>query len=43
MSEDLKKFLYRYLSTIKGLCAIVVSDRDGVPVLKVSCVWTILK
>ncbi|CAK8686385.1 ragulator complex protein LAMTOR3-like [Clavelina lepadiformis] len=36
MSEDLKKYLYRQLSSIKGLVAIVVSDRDGVPVLKVT-------
>nr|XP_026696692.1 ragulator complex protein LAMTOR3-like [Ciona intestinalis] len=36
MSEDLKKYLYRQLSSISGLCAIVVSDRDGVPVLKVN-------
>ena len=35
MSEDLKKHLYRHLNSIQGLCAIVVSDRDGVPVLKV--------
>lgn len=36
MTEDLKKFLYRQLSTVDGLLAIVVSDRDGVPVLKIS-------
>lgn len=35
MTEDLKKFLYRQLSNIEGLLAIVVSDRDGVPVLKI--------
>ena len=35
MSEDLKKHLYGQLNTIKGLSAIVVSDRDGVPVIKV--------
>nr|XP_039268843.1 ragulator complex protein LAMTOR3-A-like [Styela clava] len=36
MSEDLKKFLYRQLSNVDGLYAIVVSDRDGVPVLKIA-------
>ncbi|XP_063467079.1 ragulator complex protein LAMTOR3 [Symphalangus syndactylus] len=34
--EDLKRFLYKKLPSVEGLHAIVVSDRDGVPVIKVA-------
>ncbi|KFV71547.1 Ragulator complex protein LAMTOR3, partial [Dryobates pubescens] len=33
---DLKRFLYKKLPSVEGLHAIVVSDRDGVPVIKVA-------
>ncbi|RMC13776.1 hypothetical protein DUI87_08858 [Hirundo rustica rustica] len=34
--RDLKRFLYKKLPSVEGLHAIVVSDRDGVPVIKVA-------
>nr|XP_044998465.1 ragulator complex protein LAMTOR3 isoform X1 [Jaculus jaculus] len=34
--SDLKRFLYKKLPSVEGLHAIVVSDRDGVPVIKVA-------
>jgi len=34
MVEELRKYLYNLMSNIQGLTAIVVSDREGVPVLK---------
>ncbi|KAL2780639.1 ragulator complex protein LAMTOR3 isoform 2 [Daubentonia madagascariensis] len=34
MADDLKRFLYKKLPSVEGLHAIVVSDRDGVPVIK---------
>ncbi|XP_054447669.1 ragulator complex protein LAMTOR3 isoform X1 [Pteronotus mesoamericanus] len=33
-TKDLKRFLYKKLPSVEGLHAIVVSDRDGVPVIK---------
>uniref|UniRef100_A0A8C5QJQ8 Mitogen-activated protein kinase scaffold protein 1 n=1 Tax=Leptobrachium leishanense TaxID=445787 RepID=A0A8C5QJQ8_9ANUR len=36
MAEELKRFLYKKLPSVEGLHGIVVSDRDGVPVLKVA-------
>ncbi|XP_018621545.1 ragulator complex protein LAMTOR3 isoform X2 [Scleropages formosus] len=36
MSDDLKRYLYRQLPSVEGLHAIVVTDRDGVPVIKVA-------
>ncbi|XP_042546916.1 ragulator complex protein LAMTOR3-like [Dipodomys spectabilis] len=36
MADDLKRFLYKKLPSVEGLQAIVVSDRDGVPVIKVA-------
>ena len=38
MVEELRKYLYNLMSNIQGLTAIVVSDREGVPVLKVSII-----
>ncbi|XP_029798603.1 ragulator complex protein LAMTOR3 isoform X1 [Suricata suricatta] len=35
-NQDLKRFLYKKLPSVEGLHAIVVSDRDGVPVIKVA-------
>ncbi|XP_036875981.1 ragulator complex protein LAMTOR3 isoform X2 [Manis javanica] len=35
-TNDLKRFLYKKLPSVEGLHAIVVSDRDGVPVIKVA-------
>ncbi|XP_073521951.1 ragulator complex protein LAMTOR3-like [Phyllobates terribilis] len=35
-SKDLRSFLYKKLPSVEGLHAIVVSDRDGVPVIKVA-------
>ncbi|XP_073518717.1 ragulator complex protein LAMTOR3-like [Phyllobates terribilis] len=35
-SKDLRRFLYKKLPSVEGLHAIVVSDRDGVPVIKVA-------
>ncbi|EMP32808.1 Ragulator complex protein LAMTOR3 [Chelonia mydas] len=34
--EELKRFLYKKLPSVEGLHAILVSDRDGVPVIKVA-------
>ncbi|KAK3573882.1 hypothetical protein QTP86_032854 [Hemibagrus guttatus] len=34
--QDLKRYLYKQLPTVEGLHAIVVTDRDGVPVIKVA-------
>uniref|UniRef100_A0A3Q1GWW5 Late endosomal/lysosomal adaptor, MAPK and MTOR activator 3 n=1 Tax=Acanthochromis polyacanthus TaxID=80966 RepID=A0A3Q1GWW5_9TELE len=36
MADDLKKYLYKQLQSVEGLHAIVVTDRDGVPVIKVA-------
>ncbi|XP_059475832.1 ragulator complex protein LAMTOR3 [Neocloeon triangulifer] len=36
MVEDMNKYLRRLLSKVDGLYCIIISDRDGVPVLKVS-------
>ena len=36
MADDLKKQLYHQMKSIKGLYAIIFSDTDGVPVLKVA-------
>ncbi|GAA6081764.1 ragulator complex protein LAMTOR3 [Tachysurus ichikawai] len=34
--QDMKRYLYKQLPTVEGLHAIVVTDRDGVPVIKVA-------
>ncbi|KAF6717647.1 Ragulator complex protein LAMTOR3 [Oryzias melastigma] len=34
MADDLKRFLYKQMQSVDGLHAIVVTDRDGVPVIK---------
>ncbi|XP_048853207.1 ragulator complex protein LAMTOR3-like isoform X3 [Brienomyrus brachyistius] len=34
MGDDLKRYLYKQLPSVEGLHAIVVTDRDGVPVIK---------
>ncbi|XP_070776573.1 ragulator complex protein LAMTOR3 isoform X2 [Enoplosus armatus] len=34
MADDLKRYLYKQLQSVEGLHAIVVTDRDGVPVIK---------
>ncbi|XP_032825056.1 ragulator complex protein LAMTOR3 isoform X1 [Petromyzon marinus] len=36
MAEDLKRYLYKQLVKVDGLHAIVISDRDGVPIIKVA-------
>ncbi|KAK7905045.1 hypothetical protein WMY93_017652 [Mugilogobius chulae] len=36
MADDFKRFLYKQLQSVEGLHAIVVTDRDGVPVIKVA-------
>ncbi|XP_036615109.1 ragulator complex protein LAMTOR3-like [Trichosurus vulpecula] len=36
MMDDLKRLLYKKLPSVEGLHAIIVSDRDGVPVVKVA-------
>ncbi|KAK6493274.1 ragulator complex protein LAMTOR3-like [Huso huso] len=36
VADDLKRYLYKQLPSVEGLHAIVVSDRDGVPVIKVA-------
>ncbi|XP_064622268.1 ragulator complex protein LAMTOR3-A-like isoform X1 [Lineus longissimus] len=36
MAEDLKKLFHRQMKQIDGLHAIIVTDREGVPVVKVS-------
>merc|ERR1712018_5750 len=35
MVEELKKYLFHLLKITDGLHAIIISDRDGVPVIKV--------
>ncbi|XP_065342440.1 ragulator complex protein LAMTOR3 [Cloeon dipterum] len=35
MVEDMNKYLRKLLSKIDGLYCIIISDRDGVPILKV--------
>ncbi|XP_070301378.1 ragulator complex protein LAMTOR3-like [Salvelinus sp. IW2-2015] len=35
MVDDLKRYLYKLLPSFEGLHAIIVTDRDGVPVIKV--------
>ncbi|XP_008320809.1 ragulator complex protein LAMTOR3 [Cynoglossus semilaevis] len=36
MADDLKRYLYKQLQSIEGLHAVVVTDRDGVPIVKVA-------
>ncbi|XP_064190869.1 ragulator complex protein LAMTOR3 [Anguilla rostrata] len=36
MADELKRYLYKQLPSVEGLHAIVVTDRDGVPVIKVA-------
>ncbi|KAF3693489.1 Ragulator complex protein LAMTOR3 Late endosomal/lysosomal adaptor and MAPK and MTOR activator 3 [Channa argus] len=36
MADDLKRYLYKQLQSVEGLHAVVVTDRDGVPVVKVA-------
>uniref|UniRef100_A0A1B6KI02 Roadblock/LAMTOR2 domain-containing protein n=1 Tax=Graphocephala atropunctata TaxID=36148 RepID=A0A1B6KI02_9HEMI len=36
MVDEMKKYLYSLLTKIDGLYSVVVSDRDGVPILKAS-------
>uniref|UniRef100_A0A8C7R8N7 Late endosomal/lysosomal adaptor, MAPK and MTOR activator 3 n=1 Tax=Oncorhynchus mykiss TaxID=8022 RepID=A0A8C7R8N7_ONCMY len=36
MLQDLKRYLYKLLPSVEGLHAIIVTDRDGVPVIKVA-------
>ncbi|KAK3608232.1 hypothetical protein CHS0354_007248 [Potamilus streckersoni] len=36
MTEDLKSYLNKLISSVEGLLAIVITDRDGVPVAKVA-------
>ncbi|XP_061842876.1 ragulator complex protein LAMTOR3 [Nerophis lumbriciformis] len=36
MVDDLKKYLFKQLQSVEGIHAIVVTDRDGVPVIKVA-------
>jgi len=36
MVEELKKYLYEQMKIVNGLSAIIVSDRDGVPIIKVT-------
>ncbi|KAL3048783.1 hypothetical protein OYC64_008290 [Pagothenia borchgrevinki] len=36
MADDLKRYLYKQLQSVEGLHAVVVTDRDGVPVIKVA-------
>ncbi|XP_011302343.1 ragulator complex protein LAMTOR3-A [Fopius arisanus] len=36
MSVELKKFLYQLLTSVEGLHSILITDRDGVPVVSVS-------
>lgn len=36
MTEDMKKYLQQLLSRVDGLHCILITDRDGVPVLKVA-------
>ncbi|XP_038638320.1 ragulator complex protein LAMTOR3-like [Scyliorhinus canicula] len=34
MADDLARYLHKQLPSVEGLHAIVISDRDGVPVIK---------
>ncbi|KAL0274892.1 UNVERIFIED_CONTAM: hypothetical protein PYX00_002922 [Menopon gallinae] len=36
MVEEMKKYLYLLLGKVDGLLCILISDRDGVPILKVA-------
>lgn len=36
MADDFKRYLYKQLQSVEGLHAIVVTDRDGVPIIKVA-------
>ncbi|KAK2825807.1 hypothetical protein Q5P01_020021 [Channa striata] len=36
MADELKRYLYKQLQSVEGLHAVVVTDRDGVPVVKVA-------
>ncbi|XP_033744123.1 ragulator complex protein LAMTOR3-B-like isoform X1 [Pecten maximus] len=36
MAEEIKTYLSKLMKTVTGLYAILVTDRDGVPVVKVS-------
>ncbi|CAL8400237.1 unnamed protein product [Boreogadus saida] len=36
MVDDIRRYLYKQLPSVEGLHAIVVTDRDGVPVIKVA-------
>ncbi|CAN9502067.1 unnamed protein product [Ophioblennius macclurei] len=36
MADELKRYLYKQLQSVDGLHAVVVTDRDGVPVIKVA-------
>ncbi|KAJ9575193.1 hypothetical protein L9F63_025856 [Diploptera punctata] len=36
MTEDVKKYVQQLLNRIDGLYCILITDRDGVPVLKVA-------
>ncbi|CAD6216290.1 GSCOCG00004441001-RA-CDS [Cotesia congregata] len=36
MTVELKKFLYQLLTSVEGLHSILITDRDGVPVVSVS-------
>ncbi|XP_016095632.1 ragulator complex protein LAMTOR3-like [Sinocyclocheilus grahami] len=36
MADNLRSYLYKQLPSVEGLHAIVVTDRDGVPVIKVA-------
>lgn len=36
MAEELKRYLMQLKNSVSGLSAIIITDRDGVPVLKVA-------
>ncbi|XP_034950879.1 ragulator complex protein LAMTOR3-A [Chelonus insularis] len=36
MTVEMKKFLYQLLNSVEGLHSILITDRDGVPVISVS-------
>lgn len=36
MFQELKKFLYQLLNSVEGLHSILITDRDGVPVISVA-------
>uniref|UniRef100_V9IIN7 Mitogen-activated protein kinase scaffold protein 1-B n=1 Tax=Apis cerana TaxID=7461 RepID=V9IIN7_APICE len=36
MTAELRKFLYGLLSSVEGLHSILITDRDGVPVVSVA-------